>query len=64
MAAGTVAFGVSALWYGDSIDPARLWALLAFQVLGFLMSGYLVLTRDRASLGAHENRRLERQAQP
>ena len=60
IAAGTAIFGISALWYGDSIDPARLLALLAFQVLGFAMSGYLVITRDRASLGAQENRMVGR----
>ncbi len=57
---GAALFAVSAFWYGDSIDPARVFALLAFQVLGFLLSGYLIMTRDRSSLGLHENRMVVR----
>lgn len=60
IATGTVVFGIGALWYGDSIDPARLYGLLAFQTLGFGLSGYLVLTRDRAGLGPQENRMVGR----
>ncbi len=60
IATGTVVFGIGAPWYGDSIDPARLYGLLAFQTLGFGLSGYLVLTRDRAGLGPQENRMVGR----
>lgn len=60
IAAGTLVFLIAAFWYGDRIDPARLYGLLAFQILGFGMSGYLVLTRDRASLGPQENRMVGR----
>ncbi|WP_342076135.1 hypothetical protein [Yoonia sp. SS1-5] len=52
---GAVIFGFSAFWYSDSIDPARLVALLCFQVAGFCLAGWLILTRDRASLLPSEN---------
>jgi hypothetical protein len=52
---GTILFALSSLWYSDNIDPARLFSLLGFQLLGFLMSGWLIITRDRASLSANEN---------
>jgi len=52
---GAVAFGISALWYSDSIDPARLFALLGFQTLGFVLSGWMVVTRDPAQLSRSEN---------
>ncbi len=52
---GAVIFAMSSLWYSDSIDPARLFALLGFQLLGFILSGWLVIRRDRASLTASEN---------
>ncbi|WP_342070582.1 hypothetical protein [Yoonia algicola] len=52
---GAVAFAVSSLWYSNSIDPARLFALLGFQMLGFLLSGWLIVTRDKASLSVNEN---------
>ena len=52
---GAVLFAVSSLWYSDSIDPARLFGLLGFQILGFVMSGWLVISRDKASLSASEN---------
>ena len=52
---GAICFALSALWYSDSIDPARAFSLLAFQILGFLLSGYLVVSRDKASLSANEN---------
>lgn len=60
--AGTVLFALSSLWWSDSIDPARLIGLLVFQLSGFLIAGWLVLTRDRASLSAAENRMVERLA--
>lgn len=55
VAGGTALFVITAFWYSDSIDPARLIGLLAFQMIGFYLSGWLILTRDRASLSAGEN---------
>lgn len=52
---GTCVFLVTAMWYSDSIDPARLYSLLAFQITGFVLSGWLILTRDKGSLSAGEN---------
>ncbi len=52
---GTVISLVSAFWYSGSIDPLRLMALLAFQIAGFCVAGWLILRRDRASLSAGEN---------
>ncbi len=52
---GAVVFAVSSLWYSGSIDPARLFALLGFQLLGFVMSGWLIISRDKASLSVTEN---------
>ncbi|MFA8440784.1 hypothetical protein [Yoonia sp.] len=52
---GAVLFAVMSLWYSDSIDPARLYALLGFQLLGFVLSGWLIVARDRAALSAGEN---------
>ena len=52
---GAVLFAVLSLWYSDSIDPARLYALLGFQLLGFVLSGWLIVARDRAALSAGEN---------
>jgi hypothetical protein len=52
---GAVAFSLSSLWYTDTIDPARLFALLGFQTLGFLLSGWLVVTRDKTQLSRSEN---------
>lgn len=52
---GAILFAISSLWYSDSIDPARLFSLLGFQLLGFILSGWLIVTRDRASLSSNEN---------
>lgn len=52
---GAVVFAISAFWYWDNIDPARLFTLLGFQMLGFVLSGWLILTRDKASLSLGEN---------
>jgi hypothetical protein len=52
---GAVVFALSSLWYSDSIDPARLFALLGFQLLGFVLSGWLIIARDKASLSVNEN---------
>lgn len=37
------------------IEPIRLYGLLIYQLFGFGAVGYLVLTRDKASLSASEN---------
>lgn len=52
---GGIAFGFLAFWYSDSIDPMRLYCLLGFQLLGFVLSGWLILRRDRSSLSGNEN---------
>lgn len=52
---GACLAAVTSLWYSDSIDPARLFTLLGFQVSGFVLAGWLILTRDRASLSTQEN---------
>lgn len=52
---GAIIFALSAFWYSDNIDPLRLHSLMGFQLLGFILSGWLVLTRDRASLSGNEN---------
>ena len=53
--AGTVVFVATAFWYADSIDPARLFSLLGFQIVGFILSGWLIVNRDKASLSVSEN---------
>jgi len=55
IAAGTIIFVLSAFWYSFSIDPLRLIGLLIFQILGFFLSGWLILSRDRTSLSFSEN---------
>lgn len=52
---GAVVFSITALWYSDSIDPGRLFSLLGFQLLGFILSGWLILMRDKEMLSANEN---------
>ena len=52
---GAALFAVSSLWYSESIDPLRLFALLGFQLLGFVLSGWLIVMRDKTSLSSHEN---------
>lgn len=59
---GTVAFVIASFWWRDSIDPPRLVGLMLFQLSGFALAGYLVLTRDRTSLTGAENRTVERLA--
>ena len=59
---GTLVFGLSAFWWSSSIDPARLVALLVFQTGGLTLGGWLVLTRDKASLSTAENKMAERVA--
>ena len=55
VAGGSILFGFTAFWYSDSIDPVRLIGLLGFQMIGFCLSGCLIITRDRASLSVTEN---------
>ena len=55
VAGGAGIFCIGALWYSDSIDPYRLNALLLFQLVGFVMAGWMIITRERASLSAGEN---------
>jgi hypothetical protein len=57
---GTVVFAIVALWPGTAGDPARLYSLLAFQIAGLSAAGSMVLTRDRTSLSAAENRAVGR----
>lgn len=57
---GAAFFALSSLWYSHSIDPARLFALLSFQLLGFALSGWLILARDRGSLTSGENKMVVR----
>lgn len=59
-ALGAVAFTVLAFFSRDYIDPGRAIALLLFQGFIFVCAGYLVVTRDKASLSAAENRSVER----
>lgn len=53
---GALGFGLSAFWFGADIDPARLIGVLLFQVVGFGLSGWLIFSRDKASLSTAENR--------
>lgn len=62
VACGTVLFSVLSLWWSDSVDPARLTGLLAFQMSGLLIGAYLVLARDKKSLSMAENQTVERLA--
>lgn len=59
VAGGAVIF---ALWAVVPIGPYswRLYGLLVFQALGLLVSGWLVVSRDRGSLSGSENRAVER----
>jgi len=60
--AGTVLFSVLSFWWSESIDPLRLMGLLAFQLSGFFIGAWLVLTRNKASLTVAENQTVERLA--
>lgn len=57
---GVLVFGVLAFWIGDALDPARLFALLGFQIGGFVIAGWLIIFRDRGSLSVGENRTAHR----
>ena len=61
-AGGAGALSLLALAPSSIVDPARLWALFAFQFIVFACVGWLVVTRDRASLSAAENKTVERLA--
>lgn len=57
---GTVLFVLLSFLPTAFVDPARTWALLAFQLVGFGLAGWLVLSRDHASLSASENQTVGR----
>lgn len=61
-AGGAAASSLFALFPSSVVDPARLWTLFAFQFFVFMSVGWLVVTRDRASLSAAENKTVERLA--
>jgi len=52
---GAAVFAISSLWYSQAIDPARLHLLLGFQLSGFVLSAWMIVTRDRGSLSSTEN---------
>lgn len=58
--AGATAFGITAFWLGTALDPVRLYGLLGFQLGGFAIAGWLIVSRDRASLSEGENRTAHR----
>ncbi|MEO4000833.1 hypothetical protein [Mesorhizobium sp. CAU 1732] len=53
--AGTALFTVLAFLPIALVEPFRSYGLLAFQFAGFLAAGWMVVTRDRASLSPREN---------
>lgn len=55
IASGTGVFGAMA-FVAPLVGQTGLWALLAFQLSGLVLSGALVVIRDRAALSAAENR--------
>lgn len=57
---GTALFISLAILPAGLADPARNWGLLVFQISGLLVSGGLILRRDKASLSGAENRAVER----
>lgn len=59
---GTALFSVLSFWWSESIDPPRLLGLLAFQLSGFFIAAWLILTRDKSSLTVAENQTVERLA--
>ncbi len=59
---GTILFSILSFWWSDSIDPPRLIGLLAFQLSGFFIGAWLVVTRDKPSLTVAENQTVERLA--
>ena len=61
-ASGALLFLLLALIPESLAEPWRMAMLLAFQFGGFVAIGWLVMTRDRDSLSAAENRTVERMA--
>ena len=59
---GVLLFGFLSFWPSEGVDPMRLVGLLLFQFSGFVIGGFLVLTRNRDSLSAAENKTVERLA--
>ncbi|AKS45777.1 hypothetical protein SAMN05444287_0876 [Octadecabacter temperatus] len=59
---GTILFSILSFWWSNSVDPLRLVGLLAFQLSGFFIGAWLVLTRNKASLTVAENQTVERLA--
>ncbi len=55
VAGGGAVFALSAFWYSDSLDPTRLIGLMAFQCVGFILAGWLILRRDKSTLSRSEN---------
>lgn len=55
VAVGTAVFAISGLWYWSDAGGLRPWGLLAFQLFGMALAGWMVVTRDRDSLSAAEN---------
>ena len=59
---GAIVLGVAAFLPEDWIAEIRLWSLLIFQLSGLLLSGWLVLRRNRSSLSGAENQTVTRMA--
>ena len=57
---GTALFTLAALAPAALVDPVRTTGLMLFQLGGLLVSGGLIVMRDRATLSAAENRAVER----
>lgn len=55
VAGGGAVFASTAFWYSDSLDPVRLIGLMAFQCVGFILAGWLILRRDKSTLSRSEN---------
>lgn len=62
IAGGTMLFGLLAMWLPLTFDTTYLIALLVFQMSGFVIGGWLVVTRDATTLSAAENQTVERLA--
>lgn len=60
VAGGTIVFSILSFWWSSSIDPVRLISLLIFQLSGFFIGAWIVLTRDKSSLTVAENQTVER----
>lgn len=60
VAAGSVLFTLLAFLPGWLAEPWLSWSLFSYQLTVFLAVGWLVSTRDKASLSSAENRMVER----